>query len=178
MGRCIVPYDFVQPYKTATPVPLSSGFFSRESSVIVRVTARSQDRLLEKERNGLMALETPEHLHRSFVAAFNRSDLDALLALYEPEAALLPQPNAVIRGREAIRESLMQFLALRGSMTMNTAFTVQSGELALLRGQWALTGTGPNGEAVSMSGKSVEVARRQPNGEWRFVIDHPFGAEP
>jgi uncharacterized protein (TIGR02246 family) len=125
-----------------------------------------------------MTADHPEHLHHAFVAAFNRGDLDAILALYEPEATLLPQPGIVIQGREAFRENLRQFLALRGSITMATTFSVQSGDLALLRGQWTLTGTGPDGQPVAMSGRSIEVARRQPDGEWRFAIDHPFGAEP
>ncbi len=61
-------------------------------------------------------------------------------------------------------------------MVMTTALVVRIGDLALLRGRWTLTGTGPDGKPVAMSGDNVEIARKQPNGTWLFVIDHPFGA--
>ncbi len=124
-----------------------------------------------------MSTDSPAQLHRAFLEAFNRRDIAGLLALYESEATLLPQPGQVLYGLEAIRQALTQFLSLKGTMTMTTTFSVQSGDIALLRGQWALTGTDADGQPVSMSGNSVEVARRQPDGHWRFVIDHPFGAQ-
>jgi ketosteroid isomerase-like protein len=33
-------------------------------------------------------------------------------------------------------------------------------------------------DAVDVQGASAEVIRRQPDGTWRYVIDHPFGAAP
>jgi ketosteroid isomerase-like protein len=36
--------------------------------------------------------------------------------------------------------------------------------------------TGPDGKPATMTGESVEVVRRQPDGSWRAVIDLPFGA--
>jgi ketosteroid isomerase-like protein len=61
-------------------------------------------------------------------------------------------------------------------MQMRTAFALKCGDVALLRGEWTLKGTGPDGAAIEMSGKNVEVARRQSDSTWRFAIDHPFGA--
>ena len=60
-------------------------------------------------------------------------------------------------------------------MTIAARKTIQSGDLAVLRGMWELTGTSPVGQPVALSGKSTEVARRQSNGNWLLVIDHPFG---
>jgi hypothetical protein len=36
------------------------------------------------------------------------------------------------------------------------------------------SGTGPDGSAVSMSGDTSEVIRKQSDGTWRYVIDDPF----
>ena len=119
-----------------------------------------------------MPFDTPQQLHASFLSAFNRGDLDELMALYEADATLLPQPGRVLSGLQPIREAMAQFLALKSTMTMTTTFSVQAGDLALLRGHWALTGARPDGIPVAMSGNSVEVARKQPDG-----IDHPFGAD-
>ena len=41
----------------------------------------------------------PEDLHAMFARAFGAGDLDALVALYEDDAVLVPEPGQVKRGR-------------------------------------------------------------------------------
>jgi ketosteroid isomerase-like protein len=41
----------------------------------------------------------PEQLHRLFEQAVNAGDLEALMGLYEPDAALIPQPGVTVEGR-------------------------------------------------------------------------------
>ena len=124
-----------------------------------------------------MSAHTPEDIHPLFSTAFNKGDLDAIMGLYEPEAALVAQAGQVTRGHTAIRSSLQQFLALKGHIQMKSLFVIHGSDLALLRSQWKLNGTGPDGKAVEMVGQGIEVARRQSNGEWLLSIDHPFGAD-
>jgi uncharacterized protein (TIGR02246 family) len=124
-----------------------------------------------------MNAQKPEDLHNLFTTAFNAGDIDAVMALYEPEAVLIPQPGQVTRGHAAIRYALQQFLALKGTMQVKSVFVIHGPGLALLRGQWKLNGTGPDGQPITMIGQSVEVARQQSTGEWRFAVDHPFGAD-
>ena len=124
-----------------------------------------------------MGVTNPDDLHKAFVTAFNSGNVEAVLALYEPEASLVPQPGMVTQGRASIRQALQQFLAVRGTMRIETVYVMNQGSIALTRGQWQLTGKDPQGHPIEMRGKSIEVARRQPNGEWLFAIDHPFGAD-
>lgn len=49
------------------------------------------------------------------------------------------------------------------------------GNVALHLAPWTMTGTLPDGTPVSQTGLSVAVMRRQPDGAWRMVIDHPYG---
>ncbi len=37
-------------------------------------------------------------------------------------------------------------------------------------------GTDDDGNPVELHGSTAEVARRQPDGTWKYVFDHPFGA--
>ena len=53
-----------------------------------------------------MAATTPEQIHRVFEERFNASDLDGLMELYEPEAALIAQPGSVAHGSEQARAAL------------------------------------------------------------------------
>ena len=124
-----------------------------------------------------MGARRPEDIHHLFGTAFNQRDIETIMALYEPECELMPQPGQVARGRSAIRSSLQKFLASEGMMDMKSVFIILGSDLALLRSQWKLTGTGPDGKPVDMAGQSIEVARRQLNGEWLLAIDHPFGAD-
>jgi uncharacterized protein (TIGR02246 family) len=124
-----------------------------------------------------MGVNNPDDFHRAFATAFNSGNVEAVLALYEPEAGLVPQPGTVAQGHAAIRQALQQFLAVRGTMRIETVYVMKQGGLALTRGQWHLSGKDAQGHPIEMSGKSIEVARQQPTGEWLLAIDHPFGAD-
>ncbi|MBI3800811.1 MAG: SgcJ/EcaC family oxidoreductase [Deltaproteobacteria bacterium] len=125
-----------------------------------------------------MPARKPEECDTLLVEAINRGDLEAALALYEPNASLVQDSGDVITGLGAIREVMQGFLALKPKFTIAVK-AVQSGDgsLALLRAKWSLTGTGSDGKSMVMSGNSTEVVRRQSDGMWRFVIDNPHGAD-
>jgi len=110
----------------------------------------------------------------TFEAAFNSRDIEQLMALYEPDCVLVPQPGQTVAGTAAIREALLGFLAVRGQMKVTSKRVLQSGDIAFVNSHWDLNGTGPDGSAVSMSGDTSEVIRKQSDGTWRYVIDDPF----
>jgi uncharacterized protein (TIGR02246 family) len=122
-----------------------------------------------------MPAYTPEDADRLLCEAISAGDLEAALALYEPEARFVAEPGNVVTGKEAIRQVMSQFLALQPTLTLEKVTAVQAGDIALLSSTWSLAGTGPDGKPVSMSGQGREVVRRQPDGTWRFVIDAPNG---
>ena len=57
-----------------------------------------------------MPATEPAQMHGLFEQAFSAGDIEALMALYEPDAALVPQPGAIAEGSAAVRESLRWFL--------------------------------------------------------------------
>jgi len=89
----------------------------------------------------------------------------------------VPQPGQVITGQAAIREALQGFLSLKGRIKLETTHAIEAGDVALLRGQWSLTGTGADGQPIAMGANSSEVVRRQADGRWLYLIDHPYGAD-
>ncbi len=119
-----------------------------------------------------MAAHKPEEIGQIFCAAFNSGDLNSIMALYEPEAKLVSQPGQVVSGHEAIRAALEGFLALKPKMNLEVKKLIQAEDVALLHSQWSLTGTGPDGGPITMSGQSTEVARQQPDGSWLYLIDN------
>jgi uncharacterized protein (TIGR02246 family) len=122
-----------------------------------------------------MPATTPEQVHRVFEDTFNAGDIDGLMRLYESDAALIAQPGSVANGSEQIRAALQGFLALQGHITLDTRLVVTVGDLAYLSNTWSLRGTGPDGNPVSLGATTAEVARRQADGTWRYVIDNAWG---
>jgi len=116
-------------------------------------------------------------IHPRFEAAFNAGDVEALVALYEPDAVMALSPGKLARGIAEIRAVFEQFAETHAKMRLETATTLETGDgLALLHGKWTLTGRGPDGHPFEAAATSAEVLRRQPDGRWLYVLDNPFGA--
>ena len=121
-----------------------------------------------------MPAMNPVELDQLFGEALNSGNLQSLLDLYEPDASFNPVPGQEVHGKEAIREALEGFIAMKPKITMTTKVLAQTADVALCTGNWHLTGTGPDGP-MDMNGQSVEVARKQSDGSWLFIIDNPYG---
>lgn len=122
-----------------------------------------------------MKAHRPEDLHPLFARLFSAGDLDALVALYEDDAVLVPQPGEVRRGHAAIRASLAAFLAMKGDFRMHSTKMLQADGVALLFADWTLAAKAPDGSPIALAGQTSDVARRQPGGHWLYAIDSPFG---
>jgi len=122
-----------------------------------------------------MPARSPDEVPLLFAEAFTAHDLQSAIALYEPQAALVPQPGEIVTGTEAIREVLSAFFAMEPAFDLEVRKVFRAGDIALVFADWSLTGTGPEGETVSMSGQTSDVLRQQPDGSWLFVIDNPYG---
>jgi ketosteroid isomerase-like protein len=123
-----------------------------------------------------MPATEPEQMHGLFQQAFNAGDIEALMALYEADAALIPQPGVTVEGSAAIRDSLRWFLDRRGTITLDTKLVVRVGDLAYLSNRWSLTGgTMPDGSPAELGATTAELARQQVDGTWLYVIDNAWG---
>jgi uncharacterized protein (TIGR02246 family) len=120
-------------------------------------------------------VHAPEETIRSFSALLAKGDLEAMVDLYEPDAAFVPQPGTVVKGRDAIRESLRPFLAMRPRMTGAIERVVIAGDTALVANRWNLAGSAPGGEPVELAGVSADVLRRRADGSWGIAVDDPWG---
>src|SRR5947209_2046952 len=121
-----------------------------------------------------MSLRSPQEIHAKFAEAFSSGDLEGLVALYEPDAVLAPEPGKTVTGHAAIREAFKPYLALRPHMKLDTVSVFETADVALMHGRWVIKGTAPDGSQVNMNGCNTEVAHRQPDGGWLFRIDNPF----
>lgn len=123
---------------------------------------------------------TPEDVCRLIGEAVTSVDIDAALSLYEP-AATFAIPAAFgegsVTGLDELREALGGFLAMSPELKVNPEKTLRSGDIAMVSGNWTFKGRDPNGNEIDASGRFADVVRRQPDGNWLYVIDNPNGSD-
>jgi uncharacterized protein (TIGR02246 family) len=119
----------------------------------------------------------PAEVQEEFLKAFNAADIDALMTLYEQDAAFVPEPGKLLVGVDNVRAALSGFLSLKGTLERTKHTVVPSGDLALLHGEWVLRHAGEDGKPAEMVMRTSEVVRRQADGSWLYVIDNPFTPE-
>ncbi|HLM09386.1 MAG TPA: SgcJ/EcaC family oxidoreductase [Thermoleophilaceae bacterium] len=123
-----------------------------------------------------MTTTSPEHTVERVSRLLADGDLDALVALYEPDAAFAPEPGRCVQGLDEIREALRPFVATRPRMSGAVEKVLTAGDTALVAYRWTLEGTGPDGSLIRTGGTSADVLRRRPDGSWGVLIDDPYGA--
>ncbi len=104
----------------------------------------------------------PDDLARFFVERANAGDVDGLVALYEPNGILVRRNGTTAVGSAQIRAYYAALLARQ------TTFTPGEQAPALRNGDIALTSS-----RLSNGDVTAEIARRQPDGSWRWIIDQP-----
>ncbi len=122
-----------------------------------------------------MTARKPEEIHELFAQAYQAGDLEGILALYETEATFVLQSGERVRGHAAIREALRNFLVAKPRFELQQEQVVQADDIALIISRWTIDGASPDGQPARMEGRTADVARRQPDGRWLVVIDHPYG---
>ena len=102
----------------------------------------------------------PQDLERLLVSRERAGDVDGMAALYEPHAVLDCGEGRLTAGREAIRAFYAELVAT------GRKFDFGDQRPAIISGDLALTSTrSPDGSVTA------EIARRQGDGTWLWVID-------
>jgi uncharacterized protein (TIGR02246 family) len=125
-----------------------------------------------------MAANSPDDIHRLFAEGLNAANAEAVADLYEETAILVSDPKRIVKGRAAILDGLINFLAIKPRLTLNAARVLRNGDLAILYSDWTIVGANPDGSTMSVEVRPTHVARRQADGTWRIVIDDPSVDEP
>lgn len=110
--------------------------------------------------------------HATLAAAFNTGDVDTVLSMYDFNGIIVPEPGKPVSGREKFEEAIRAILSIKGKMEIKTVYCLQTGNLAVGRSEWNIT----DGQEVKISSRGIEVMKEQPDGTWKIVIDHAFGA--
>jgi len=118
-----------------------------------------------------MIAREPQELPQLFARHATAGDLSPLLDLYEPQAAFVRPDGTTALGHDAVRAYLRDLLTVSPKIVACAARLVTAGDLAMICSGWEMSFGGD--DAPGVDGSSTEVARRQADGSWRYVIDDP-----
>jgi ketosteroid isomerase-like protein len=114
-----------------------------------------------------MPAKSPEEICSLFKQYMAEGDIDSVLSIYDPEAAFLNQSGEVKKG-DGLRQELARSAQAKAKFDFNIKQIIQADNIALMHTEWKVSAPEP------MSVYAIEVARRQPDGTWRWLIGDPF----
>lgn len=114
------------------------------------------------EQTAYKPVHDPQDLARELVKRERAGDAVGMAALYDPQAVLMSRDGQLITGRDAIRA----FYA--GLIATGIKFELGEQRAAIVSGDLALTST-----RLPIGSVTAEIARRQNDGSWLWVIDQP-----
>jgi uncharacterized protein (TIGR02246 family) len=117
-------------------------------------------------------IEAINKVREAHIAALNRGDADAWVALFSEDAVQMPPNEPANVGGDAIRRWTQAFLN-----QFSTQFSLSVEELrmasdwAFERGAYTIILRPRGGEALQDLGKYITIYQRQPDGSWKMARD-------
>lgn len=114
-----------------------------------------------------------EDVHTALANAFNTGNVNVVMNMYDTGGIIVPEPGKPVSGKAKFEEAIKGILSIKGTMDIKTVYCLQTGNIAVGRSEWSIT---DNCE-VKISARGIEVMKQQPDGTWKIIVDHAFGAE-
>ncbi|MEO7158562.1 MAG: nuclear transport factor 2 family protein [Vicinamibacterales bacterium] len=107
--------------------------------------------------------------------ALDTRDIEGVMKTYEHDAVILFEPAMPVSDSATKRQLFTGLAAAKPRFDYGEHEVIVAGDIALHVMPWTMTGTAPDGGAITQGGLSVAVLRRQRDGQWLMVIDNPHG---
>jgi len=114
---------------------------------------------------------------RYFQNCVRNGDVNGALDCFDDEAIYVTGIGTFVTGKENIRKALEQVCGLKPDLQAqrSTGFTVDN--ITAWVDEWTMKATLPDGPKLEMRGTSSDILKKQPNGNWAYLVDNPYGAE-
>jgi ketosteroid isomerase-like protein len=153
----------------AAGVPRHSACLLRSGAAGILPRSAGRDRFQSEEP--MTDSSTPEGATLALVSLLEAGDLDGVMDLYE-EGAVFVDLEGEVRG-DGIREAHRRFMDEGNRLVLRRSVVYEANGVALVHWDWEVSLR----DGSSIEGVSAEVLRRQPDGNWRFVIDNSDGED-
>ncbi|MEU2131298.1 nuclear transport factor 2 family protein [Streptomyces sp. NPDC018352] len=124
---------------------------------------------------------TPADLLQLLGERIKAKDIDGIIALHEPDAALVNYDGSLVSGHTQIRAFYIEWFKSDPVLTVNPRQTVEAGgahgsgnRMAAIMGDYTLEQNRPDGTRESFTGNFCDTVRQQSDGRWLYVQDNPY----
>jgi|SRR6185369_3532200 len=114
-----------------------------------------------------MPANSPEEICDLFKRYMADGDLESVLTLYDADAVFLNEAGEPAKGGR-LKAELAVLASARTAFEFKIRKVVRADDVALMHTDWEMS------SLRRMSVRAVEVARRQKDGTWRWLIGDPF----
>ena len=140
-------------------------------SITMSITAEAQSTTTHFNAEQKAVLATVEKM----VAAFEKKDIDGIMATYETNAIVMFEPGVPLTGHDVLRKAFSQAVNINPQYQFHGHEVFISGNIATHITPWDMVGTLPDGSRIEESGLSVAILRKQADGSWLMIQDNPHG---
>jgi ketosteroid isomerase-like protein len=113
-----------------------------------------------------------EAANEAYGKAVANQDVAAVVALYTPDAILLPPDSPVAQGADAIRAVLQGYVdAGAQSLALETTALDDQGDMVVDVGRYTLGLQPPGADPITDVSKYLQVYKRQSDGSFRIAYD-------
>jgi ketosteroid isomerase-like protein len=117
----------------------------------------------------------PEGVIPSLLERFNSGNIEAMMALYAPEAVVIANDGRTIRDRTEIAAQFKRDMSLGLPLKANVRHVFVGNDTAQIIVDWSIDGKSPDGQDVHLGGSASDIVRRGADGLWRYIIDNNQG---
>ena len=117
----------------------------------------------------------PEGIIPSLIERFNSGKVEAMMALYAPEAVFVAKDGRTITDRTEIAAQFQRDMSLGLPLKANVRHVFVGDDIAQIVVDWSIEGKGPDGKDVHLGGSASDIVRRGADGLWRDIIDNNQG---
>lgn len=114
-------------------------------------------------------------------AAAEGRDVERILSFWTDDAVVMPPGLPTVRGKDELRRYVEDSLRLPGFRITWTSTDVAfspDGSMAYMFSRNEVTMNDEDGRPQTAAGRAVTIWRREPDGEWRCVVDIWNAASP
>jgi ketosteroid isomerase-like protein len=117
----------------------------------------------------------PEGVIPSLVERFNARKIDAMMALYAPEAVFIANDGRTVTDRTEMAAQFQRDMSLGLPLKANVRHVFVADDTAQIVVDWSIDGKDADGAQVHLGGSASDIVRRGADGRWRYIIANNQG---
>ena len=140
------------------------------ATIIIFVTACNEARVdLKAEEAAIMKADSAWSAYSA-----ESKDVERVVSYFADDAVLVPPDQPIVKGKEALRKFVEESFKIPGfsiSWRSSDIKLSPDGKLAYMYGENMTTMNDSTGNKISIPGRGYSIWRKEPDGNWKCVVD-------